>query len=282
MPAVVTPAKRALGTLLVELRQRAGLFGVDVARTLSYTPTTISRYETGKAVPSDLDLETMLNLFAATAGDRARVLEAAAKARGGTKRIRSAGVVPHMRSFLRAEADADTVRTLSTSAVPGLAQTEAYATLIHSAPHRIGDPTVPASEAVASRMKRQRRLFADSNPLQLHAILDEAVIRRVVALGDVGEGQLAHLVDLAARPNVEIQVMPFRAGIYGTMAGPMTRFGYPGKGDGPAVYLEHPGGGVWVRGEDDVRQYDLLFDEAVRRALSPDDTLALINTARRT
>ena len=102
----------------------------------------------------------------------------------------------------------------------------------------------------------------------------------VADLGRMGRAQLDHLATLAARPNIVVQVVPFAIGIYGTMTGPMTRFGYPGKGDDAAVYLEYPGGGAWVRGEE-VRRHELLFTEVVRVALSPADTMSMIDKAVR-
>lgn len=280
VPSVITPAKRAFGLALARLRERSGLDNVETAKMLGVSPHTVGRYLLGKTLPQAADLDTLLNLFNATAEQRAEMAELLAEARGGTRRLRAPDAPPKMRSFLRAEADADSVWTLSTTAVPGLLQTEAYATAIHGVAYALADPAIPIEQAVASRMRRQRRLLLDVDPLRLHSILDESVIQRTVALGEMGRAQLEHLVALAARPNIMVQVVPFKAGMYGTMAGPMTRFGYPGRGDDAAVYLEHPGGGVWVRGEA-VRQYDLLFAEAGRLALPPKSTVAMIDKARR-
>jgi transcriptional regulator with XRE-family HTH domain len=280
MPSVITPAKRAFGSTLARLHKRSGLAGGEVAKVLGCDPSTITRYLKGRTLPQPADLQTLLNLYDATPADRTEVADLLAAARGGTQRLRAPDAPPKMRSYLRAEADADSVWTLNPSAVPGLLQTEAYATAIHSMAHALGDPAISVEQAVASRMRRQRRLTLDPDPLRLHSIIDEAVIHRTAALGRMGRAQLDHLATLAARPNIVVQVVPFAVGIYGTMTGPMTRFGYPGKGDDAAVYLEYPGGGAWVRGEE-VRSHELLFTEVGRVALSPADTMSMLDKAVR-
>lgn len=57
---------------------------------------------------------------------------------------------------------------------------------------------------IAARTVRQRALFERADPPQVHAVLDEAVLRRRVGGEDVIRGQLLALADLAARPKVRI------------------------------------------------------------------------------
>lgn len=281
---VATPneAKRALGALLVGLRENAGLYAVDTARHLGVTSTTVGRYERGTTVPQDDDLETILNLYGATEDQRSAVHAALLDARTGVVRLQHASAVsPKFRSFLRAEADAEGVTTYAPLAVPGLLQTPAYASTVQQTGRALVDPTVPVDRFVASRISRQRRLTQDVAPLQLHALLDEVVVLRCTAAGRLGNDQLEHLLDAGARPNVTLQVVPISVGLYGTMLGPVTRFRYPGKGDSSAIYLEHNAGGAWVRGRE-VERYEHLLDDVQQRALTPDETLALITQAKRT
>ncbi|MEO6090326.1 MAG: helix-turn-helix transcriptional regulator [Umezawaea sp.] len=282
MAAVPAQTKRDLGRLLVGLREKAGLYGTDAARHLGCAPSTYSRYESGQTSPGADDLETLLNLYGADEDVRAEAADRwAAVQRGTARMVGSSAVPPKFRSFLRAEADADNAKTLAPIAVPGLLQTEAYAHAVHQSGRALTDPTIPADRVIAARMSRQQRLLLDSSPLALHALLDEAVIRRCASMAQVGYDQLTHLTSIGQRPNVTIQVVPYSAGVYGTMSGPMTRFRYPKSGDGAAVYLEYPGGGAWVRGAE-VEQYELLLHEVEGQALTPEDTAALITEAGRT
>jgi transcriptional regulator with XRE-family HTH domain len=282
MPATPNEAKRTLGALLVGLREGAGLYAADTARHLGVTPTTVGRYEAGTTVPQDEDLETILNLYGATEDQRSAVHAALLDARAGVVRLQHASAVsPKFRSFLRAEADAEGVRTYAPLAVPGLLQTPAYASTVQQKGRAVTDPAVPVDRIVAARMSRQQRLSLDVVPLQLHALLDEIVVLRCAAEGKLGDDQLVHLLQAGAQKNITIQVVPTSAGLYGAMSSPVTRFQYPGKGDTAAVYLEYPGGGAWVRGKG-VGKYEQLLDDIQRCALGHDESLTLIAAARRT
>ncbi|MBY8854220.1 DUF5753 domain-containing protein, partial [Saccharothrix sp. MB29] len=81
---------------------------------------------------------------------------------------------------------------------------------------------------VESRVARQRRI-AGPDPLVVHAVLDEAAVRRVVGGAEVMAEQVDHLLELAERDNITGQVLPFGAGEYPTMAGAVSilRFNDP-------------------------------------------------------
>ena len=106
-------------------------------------------------------------------------------------------------------------------------------------------------------------------------MLDEAV-RREIGGPEVLREQLEHLRELAERPNITLQVIPYTAGGYGTMNGSFIIIDYPESETVPGVYLEYPAGGEWVDNADDVQRFTTTFDQAAARALSPADTTHLI------
>jgi transcriptional regulator with XRE-family HTH domain len=72
-------------------------------------------------------------------------------------------------------------------------------------------------------------------------VLDESVLRRVYCGAEVMRGQLAHLEDVAARPNIGIQVMPYTSTRHPGSDGPLRVIEYADK---PALLLtEGPGSG---------------------------------------
>src|ERR1700742_4557588 len=94
----------------------------------------------------------------------------------------------------------------------GLLQTAGYACAVlremfprHS--------TEQIERLVDLRMARQRRL-EDNPPLELWAILDEAVIRRPVGGNAVMRAQLKHLLVMTSRPGMTLQVLPFSCGAH--------------------------------------------------------------------
>jgi hypothetical protein len=124
-------------------------------------------------------------------------------------------------------------------------------------------------------MERQKPLEGP-DPMLLHALIDEAAIRREIGGPDVFREQLEHLLTVADRPNITLQVVPFIAGGYGTMNGSFIIVDYPEPDDVPGVYLEYPAGGAWVDDEKDVQRFTTTFDQATAQALSPADTTKLI------
>lgn len=260
--------------LLERLRLDAGLHLRDAAELLRVREPTASRYETGQIRPGWAALQALLGLYGAGKEHRAEAAQLWEDAGEPAARVLApAGSSRAFRAFLRAEAEADTERTISPLVVPGLLQTVGYARAINASGRQF-HASERTERYVTARMNRQTRL-TDPNPLRLHALIDEAVIRRVIGTAAVMTEQLNHLVEMGTRDNVTIQVVPFEGGAYGTMAGSFMAIGYAGE-DLPAVYLEHAAGGVWVENENDVGQFEATFDEAAGVALTSQDSTALI------
>jgi Domain of unknown function (DUF5753) len=59
-----------------------------------------------------------------------------------------------------------------------------------------------------ARMDRQKRLLDRQKPPLLTLLVDEAALYRLVGSAEIMAGQLRHLLRMAARPNVVLQVMP--------------------------------------------------------------------------
>lgn len=235
----------------------------------------MSRYETGHIRPGWPALQALLSLYGANIDQRAEAAQLWEDAgEPATRVVTPAGSSKAFRAYLRAEAEADSERMLTPLAIPGLLQTVAYARAINSSGRQF-HASERTERYVSARMSRQARLTGES-PLTLHALIDEAVIRRVVGSPEVMVEQLKHLLDMGERDNVTIQIVPFGVGAYGTMSGAFMIIGYPGDDDLPAVYMEHAAGGVWVENESDVGRFSAMFDEIADQALPSPDSAALI------
>ena len=68
--------------------------------------------------------------------------------------------------------------------------------------------------AMAVRMRRQELAAGRAKPLQLWAVLDEAVLRREVGGRRVMRAQLHRLAEAGRQTNVTLQVLPFRMGAH--------------------------------------------------------------------
>jgi hypothetical protein len=179
------------------------------------------------------------------------------------------------RDFITLETDARRARTLETTVVPGLLQTPAYAReLTRSVLPQLAPPQVEA--LVAVRMARQAVLRADP-PLELWAVLDEALLRRGVGGPEVMAAQLRHLVEIGSLPHVRLQVLPFSAGGHIGVTGPFVIFSFPRIADLDVVVLDHLTSSLHLDREEDIRAYTAAFDRLCAHALPYDDSLTLIS-----
>ncbi|MER6901976.1 DUF5753 domain-containing protein, partial [Amycolatopsis sp. NPDC000740] len=132
---------------------------------------------------------------------------------------------------------------------------------------------------VAARMARQQ-LLADDPPVEYWAVIDEAVLHRVVDSAEVMAEQLYRMSAMAEKPNVTVQVVPFGAGAHPGMEGPFLIMGFPEQADPDVVYVDDStSSGLYLEQPEDVRRYALMFDHLRAAALKPDDSVALITDA---
>lgn len=126
-------------------------------------------------------------------------------------------------------------------------------------------------DLVAARMARQAILERDDPPL-LWVVIDEAVLHRPVGTREVMRDQLLHLVQMSARPNITIQVVPYSAGAHSGLLGAFIIADFD---DAPGtVHLESPADGQTAEEPALVAKLALTFDtlrsEALPRAVSRD------------
>lgn len=279
-----TPAlcRLQLGSELRQLRLAAGLKGAYVVKKLIWSPSKLTRLETGENTSVETaDVMALCEIYGVGAEERAVLLSYAAV----TKTKRDWWLTPEyrpilkpgMKAFLDLEAAASEMRVNHNGFIPGLLQTEGYTHAIHQR----SDLDLSAediSRIVAVRMARQEVLARPDSPLRMLAIIDEGVLHRQVGRPPVMKEQLAHIIEVATSlSNVKVQVIPFRAGASAAMNGPFVIFDFPARlAMKPLVHLEHLAG-AWVkRDDDDVKRFKRVFSDLQALALGPDDSLGVI------
>jgi hypothetical protein len=105
-------------------------------------------------------------------------------------------------------------------------------------------------------------------------VIDEAVIRRRVGGADVMRQQLLHIVEVAERPNVDVQVVPFTEGAY---AGDSSFVVLSFAGEDDVVYLETMAGNIYP--ESEIAYYKDTFGRIQQDALSKDRSVDLMRKA---
>jgi hypothetical protein len=183
-------------------------------------------------------------------------------------------VIPEwFRHYLGLEDGASTLRGFAMQVVPGLLQSRAYARVITAE----ADTPEDAADLLDIRMRRQRLLVREPDPLQVHYVLDEAVLRRRVGSAEIMRQQLDHLVELAERPNVTLQVLPFDRGYYFDGKSEPDILGFPWDDDPGVVLVQGQGDdGRCLDEPAQVQDYEVAFEKVERLALTPVESPELL------
>lgn len=266
-----TLRQRQLGRELRRLREQAGLTLEEAAPRLDWSTSKLSRIETGQQSVDVHGVRSMLDLYD-VGGDRwVEIIDLTRDARqkGWWRAYGISG-----QGYVGLETDAAVVHEYQLAYVPGLLQTEDYMRALfgNSLPSRTA---VEIDRDVQVRLQRQRRL-TEQPALELVAVVDESALRRPIGGADVMRAQLRHLVAQAALPSVCLQVLPCSLGVHSGLDGSFIVLGFAEPEEPDIAYIEHTASALHVAKESEVRACKLVFDRLRSEALSPRDSLALV------
>jgi transcriptional regulator with XRE-family HTH domain len=279
--------RRRLGAELRALREQAGLTIEEVAKALECSVSKVSRLETGRGIPYRRDVRDLLDRYGIT--DQARRDRLMRWVREGNRQgwwdnysdvLASDSGDPLLRSadklarYVALEQDASEVRSFETIVLHGLLQTADYARAILNTLGTV-DPAV-IEHLVEFRLRRQRRLYADEDPLIVNMVLDEAVLYRPVGGAQVMRGQLSRLLTDSQRPNVTLRVLPYSIGAHRAVSGSFVVLAFAGSDDHDLVYIEGHVGDLYIEKEEDVEVYRGIFDDLVSQCLTIDQSAKLV------
>lgn len=265
-----------LGAQLRQAREAAGVTPDVAAWRIRASRSKISRMENGRSRFKDRDIVDLLGLYGVTdPAALAGMLELAAQANVPSWWAKSGGVLPSwFEPYLGLEASAALIRSFDLQFVNGLFQTEDYARAVALIGFRHAD-SAEVGRRVEVRMRRQELLSA-ADPPRVWSVLDEAAIRRTVGSTAVMREQLEHLIRLAERPNVTLQLIPFSAGAHDGAGGAFTvlRFAEPDVPD--VVYFEQLAGAQYLDKRTDTDHYLDVVNRLSATALDPDRTICFL------
>ena len=285
MPLSSSPTVRRR-RLAAELRRlRGNRTGSQISRGIGWSPTKISRAESGHESIPPTEVEKLLDFYGVKDPLRGRLLELAEDAtqRGWWEDYADA-LTPEYLEFIGLEAEAVSSLQWQADVIPGLFQTEDYATQL-SAAYQTVVPTTPPSvfdRVVQVRMRRHERLTREP-VLQLSVVLDEAVLLRRVGDRGVMRAQLERLADVADMPNVDLRVMPLDREI-ALLAGSFVIMSFGSRSVaeaaslGDVVSTENLNTELYIEGETDTYLYRLFFQAVAKASLSPADSRHVIFT----
>lgn len=258
------PAILAFAGELMAWRMKAGMSKIELAERLGYSPQLIGQVEGAKNLPSK-QLAEDLDTFFETNGLFLRLW----KLINDTRRL---AVLPRgFPEFVAREAEASTMHVFEPGIITGIFQTPEYAYEVLKA----GREREKAEQLAAKRVERQQ-ILARERPPRIVAVFDEMILRRILGGRSVMKGQIEHLIGLADRHNITLQMVPESVGSYAGLMGAFTILGFD---DGPdLVYTEGHIGGQFITDAAIVREYALRYDLIRGAAMSADQTLKLLRT----
>jgi transcriptional regulator with XRE-family HTH domain len=274
-----TVRRRRVGYELRKMREASNVPAQVAADALEVTTSTIYRMELGRVGIKPRDVTGLADVYGVT--DQELIDELVRLARDGRKRgwwaRFSETITPPYATYIGLEQDAASLYLYDGLIINGLLQTRDYARATFD--FALEQSRRYMEERIALRMERQQRLKKD---LKIWNVIDEAAIRRVLGGPTVMHAQLTNLLELAALPNVHLQVLPFNGGAYPGMLSSFTIMGFgekegaePGYRHPDVVYIEGHNGDVYEEGED-VTPFHEIFGNLRSAAMSPGETLAFI------
>ena len=272
--------RRRLRTELRTARLEEDLTQEQVARAMEWSLSKMNRIEKAKTGISTNDLKALLPLYGITDKKRTQeLLDLARTARQGRwwrrlQRCRAGKLL----ELIDYESAASTVHQFETTFVPGILQTEEYASAILQEFHRgicqarTWQPGRAAHQAAGPAGRREAPKFS--------FVLDESVVHRVVGSPAVTSKQFMHLVSTAELPSVTIQIVPFTAGLHPGMGGAFEVVEFDDTDDENIVFFEGRAAISSARTQGKPDSYLKAFKLIKEKSLAPADSVALLRRPR--
>jgi len=271
--------RRRLRAELRSARQAAKLTQDSVAQAMDWSPSKIIRIEAGSTGISTNDLKALLHLYKIddpVRTDELLSLARAAKERSWWSDFKDE-VSPRFFQFIEHEAAASGMQSFQPLMVPGLFQTRDYARTVIA-------QFAPAASAerldslLNIRIRRQEVLNrANPNPPLIHLVLNEAAVRARVGSPEIMRRQLDYLIELAARPNLTLEIIPFTAGVHPGMQAPFIILELADGADDDVLFLEQPRGDlIFADDPDETSSYRETFEDLRKLSLGPEPSTAYL------
>ncbi|MEA5363649.1 helix-turn-helix transcriptional regulator [Amycolatopsis sp., V23-08] len=272
-PDLQADQRATLAGSLRELRRAAGLSGERLAARCAMSQAKISRIETGRTLPSVVDVEQIVKALDVPAEAADRLLSLARVANVGYTSWRSATRVGswHRQREIKALQESSAVVRQFLPAIPsGILQTPEYARAALTSPVP-GASDRDVEKMIDVRMGWKSNL-ADSGRAFKFVLTEQAVVWRRAPL-EIMIGQLEHMADLSALDTVDLAVVPKEAAVF---AAPLNVFVIY---DERLVTVELFSGGVALRDPRDVAYHLELFAFFRARALEGGEATGFLRSA---
>lgn len=249
-------ARAQFGERLRRLREEAGLNGKQLAETLGWAPSKVSKLETGKQTATSEDVRGWASAVQAAPqvlDDLLTDLRTVRFEYASWRRQLRAGTAPRQRVSGALEASAKTIRAFELDIVPGILQTPDYAREVLTRLVALRGVPDDVPEGVRSRLRRQEALYDSEKHFRF--LLSEAALRSRPCPLPIYLAQLDRLIGLAGLDTVEIAVLRFNTEL------PVLTYGAYWIYDEALVLVETLTAELALRDPEDVALHASVFEQ---------------------
>lgn len=268
-PAETRHDRHDLTEALRELRRASGLSGERLAVRAHMSQSKISRIESGKVIPSIIDVERITQALDVPIEDARELMRLARSANSelvSNRRSKRRGLRHRQREIAAMEEHAARIRHALPVIPTGLLQTSDYLRQTSGGPHLQNDKD--RELLVTHRLARQRVL--DQPDKHFTFLLTEAAVRHMLLSPAAMAEQVDHLAALSLRDNVDIEVIPLDRQVSGIPLNVFVIY------DDRLVTIETEAGAVVLRDPLDVAEHLDLFERFRQGALRGEECRDLL------
>jgi transcriptional regulator with XRE-family HTH domain len=270
-PGSPTVRRKEFGTLLKQLRIRRGWTAEQVGEWLRFSPSKMSRLETGHRGAKPRDVNALCDLYGVDDEQRRRLLELASE---GKQRAWWLPLDLPYSTYVGLESEAVSISDFGLGFIPGLLQTADYArAIVHVVSPEMAPEVIEQRDQ--GRMARQQLLNREHAP-QFEAVVDESVLHRAVGSRAVMRVQLERLLELSERPNITLRVIPYEAGALPAGNNKFIILRFTSAEVKDVVFIEGLTRELYLDDPDEVETYNTTFRTLVQLAASIDKTRAIV------
>lgn len=261
-----------LGTHLRREREAALITREKAADEIGILESGLGYIELGRSSVRVDDVLKLLTLYRTDARQKEKLLALAEQADRPGWWHRYHDIVPDwFQAYVGMEKIARSIRLYEQQLIPGLLQTEEYASAVAS----LCDFS-PWDARRHAKFREERQVRLRDQELHLWAVLDEAVLYRAIAGVDVQVRQLRRLREqLDTQPNLTIQIIPCGASAYPVTAGfSILRFTEPYLSD--VVYVENLTSALYIDSQPETDHYLVVLERLTGVASDPRQTARIL------
>jgi transcriptional regulator with XRE-family HTH domain len=272
--------RRRLRTELRTARLNKDLTQEQVAKAMEWSLSKMNRIEKAKTGISTNDLKVLLPLYGITDKKRTdELLDLAREARQPGWWRQYSDVAPGtLLELIDYESASSAVHQFETTLVPGILQTEDYASAILQEFYGRNMPEENIRKLVKLRTRR-RDLLTGADAPKFSFLLDESALHRQVGGPAVTSKQLRQLASTADPPSLTIQIVPFTVGLHPGVGGAFEVVEFDDTDDENIVFIEGPRGDFISDDPGEASRYLKDFQLISDKSLTPADSVALLRKA---